>query len=91
VTESQEQDPSQVPALLTQIDQEIECFIGDGIFDQDPVYTAVEQHSPGAEVIISPRQDAVLSPTAATSPTQRDRHISAIESEGRCAWKRTSG
>jgi hypothetical protein len=26
-----------------------------------------------------------------TSPTQRDRHLLAIESDGRCAWKRTSG
>ena len=26
-----------------------------------------------------------------TSPTQRDQHIRAIEREGRCAWKRTSG
>ena len=30
VTDSQEQDPSQVPELLTQIDQEIARFIGDG-------------------------------------------------------------
>jgi hypothetical protein len=42
-------------------------------------------------VIISPGKDAVLSPTVATSPTQRDQHISAIESDGRFRWKRTSG
>ncbi len=36
-------------------------------------------------------KDAVPSPTAATMPTQRDQHISAIEREGRFAWKRTSG
>jgi Transposase DDE domain len=45
VTESHEQDPSQVPALLSQVEREIECFIGDGMYDQDPVYTAVENHS----------------------------------------------
>jgi hypothetical protein len=61
------------------------------MYDKEPVYAAVAQHSPGARVIIPPRQDAVLSPTAATSPTQRDRHLLAIESDGRCAWKRTSG
>jgi hypothetical protein len=33
----------------------------------------------------------VLSPTTATSPTQRDQHLLAIESEGRFAWKRMSG
>jgi hypothetical protein len=91
VTDGHDQDPSQVPDLLAQIEREIDRFIGDGIYDQGPVYTAVEQHSPGASVIIPPRKDAVLSPTVATSPTQRDRHIVAIESKGRFAWKRTSG
>jgi hypothetical protein len=91
VTESNEQDPSQVPDLLDQIDQEIDRFIGDGIFDQEPVYAAVEEHSPGARVIIPSRKDAVLSPTASTSPTQRDQHLLEIERTGRFAWKRTSG
>jgi hypothetical protein len=91
VTESHAQDPSQVPALLAQVAHRIERFVGDGIFDHAPVYTAVEHHSPGALVIIPPRKDAVMSPTAATSPTQRDRHLLAIESEGRCAWKRRAG
>ncbi len=46
VTEGHEQDPSQVPALLSQVGGEIERFIGDGIYDQAPVYAAVEGHSP---------------------------------------------
>jgi hypothetical protein len=75
VTESQEQDPSQVPTLLSQVDHRIDRFVGDGIFDQASVYTAVENHSPGARVIIPPRKDAVLSPTATTAPTQRDQHV----------------
>jgi hypothetical protein len=91
VTESHDQDPSQVPELLAQVDSVIDRFIGDGIFDQAPVYTAVENHSPGAQVIIPPRKDAVLSAIASTTPTQRDQHVLAIESEGRSAWKRTSG
>ena len=91
VTESNEQDPSQVPDLLDQIDEEIDHFVGDGIYDQEPVYAAVEEHSPGARVIIPPRKDAVLSPTSRSSPTQRDQHILEIEREGRFAWKRTSG
>jgi hypothetical protein len=91
VTDGHEQDPSQVPELLTQVEREIERFIGDGIYDKEPVYTAVANHSPGAWVTITPRKDAVLSPTAATSPTQRDQHLLAIESEGRFGWKRTSG
>ena len=91
VTESHAQDPSQVPALLSQVNHRIDRFIGAGIFDQAPVYTAVENHSPGARVIIPPRKDAVLSPTATTAPSQRDQHLLAIESEGRFGWKRTSG
>jgi hypothetical protein len=91
VTESHAQDPSQVPALLSQVDRLIDRFIGDGIFDQAPVSTAVEHHSPGARVIIPPRKDAVLSPMATTVPTQRDQQVLASENAGRCAWKRTSG
>ena len=91
VTESHEQAPSQVPGLLDQIDQEIDRFIGDGIYDQAPVYAVVEDHSPGVRVIIPPRKDAVLSPTVRYAPTQRDQHLLEIEREGRFAWKRTSG
>jgi hypothetical protein len=90
VTESHEQDPFQVPALLAQVDSAIDRFIGDGIFDQAPVYSAVAHHSSGARVVIPPRKDAVLSVMARTSPTQRDQHVLTIESEGRSAWKRTS-
>jgi Transposase DDE domain len=91
VTESQEQDPSRVPELLSQVDGVIDRFIGDGIFDQAPVYTAVEHHSPGIRVIIPPRKGAVLSSMASIAPTQRDQHVLAIESAGRSAWKRMSG
>jgi hypothetical protein len=91
LTESPAQDPSQVPALLSQVDHRINRFIGDGIFAQAPVYTAVEHHSPGARVSISPRKDGVLSPMANTVPTQRDQHLLSIESTGRLGWKRMSG
>jgi hypothetical protein len=80
-----------VPALLSQVDQPLNRFVGDGMYDQEPVYAAVEEHSPGARVIIPPCKDAVLSPMASTAPTQRDQHLLAIESEGRFAWKRTPG
>jgi transposase len=91
VTESHAQDPSQVSALISQVKRDMARFIGDGIYDQAPVYAAVETQSPGARVIIPPRQDAVLSAMARTAPTQRDQHLLAIESEGRSAWKRRSG
>ena len=46
VSESNEQDPSQVPELLDQIEGEIDRFVADRIYDQQPVYAAVEDHSP---------------------------------------------
>src|SRR5215813_1549503 len=91
MTDGHKQDPVQVPELLSQIAHEIRCFIADGISDQQPVSAAVEDHSPGAQVIVPPRQVAVLSPTAATAPTQREQHVASIERDGVCAWKRTSG
>ena len=42
-------------------------------------------------MIVPPRKDAVLSPMAATAPTQRDQHLLEIERIGRFKWKRTSG
>ena len=42
-------------------------------------------------VVVPPRADAVLSATADTEPTQRDRHIQAIADKGRMAWQRDSG
>ncbi|MCZ6717572.1 MAG: IS5 family transposase [Gammaproteobacteria bacterium] len=91
VTDDRQQAPSQVPALLAQVDRQIERFIGAGIYDQEPVYAAVAGHSSGAKVIIPPRKDAVLSAKAATSPTQRDRHLSEMQRTDQFEWKRTSG
>jgi hypothetical protein len=76
---------------LRQIAREMGRCIGDGLYDQEPVSTAVAEHAAGARGIIPPRKDAVLSPTATTVPPQRDAHLLAIESEGRCGWKRRAG
>ena len=55
------------------------------------MYTALDERHPDAKVIVPPRADAVLSATADTDPTQRDRHIQAIAGKGRMAWQRDSG
>jgi hypothetical protein len=91
VTDGHEHDPSQVPYLLTQVNREIERFVGDRIYDQEMVYEAVDHHSPGAEVIVPPRKDAVLSNNSFSIPSQRDRHIADIQSKGWPEWKRQSG
>ena len=56
VTEDHEQDPTQGPDLLGRVKQEIQRFVGDGIYDQDPVYEAVKKHSPRAIIIVPPRK-----------------------------------
>ena len=38
-----------------------------------------------------PRSTAVLSQTAQSAPTQRDRHLQHIADHGRMAWQKASG
>ena len=90
VTDGHEQDPSQVPDLLTQFNREIDRFVGDRIYDQEAVYEAVDHHSPGAEVVVPPKKDAVLSNNSISVPSHQDRHIAEIRSKGRSEWKRQS-
>jgi len=91
VTDGHEHDPSQVPNLLAQVDRAIDRFVGDGIYDQEAVYEAVGHHSPGAEVDVPPRKDAVLFNNSISVPSHRDRHIAEIRSKGWSEWKRQSG
>ena len=44
-----------------------------------------------AAVIVPPRATAVLSASAETTPTQRDRHLQMIAERGRMAWQQASG
>ena len=90
VTDGHEQDPSQVPNLLAQVDRAINQFVGDGIYDQEAVYEAVDHHSPGAEVVVPPRKDAVLSNNSISASSHRDNNIVEIRSKGRSEWKRQS-
>ena len=91
LTESHAQDPSQVPTLFAQVNHAIGRFIGDGIYDQKPVYTAGMDHAPGARVTGPPRKDSGLSPEAEASPTQCDQHLVEIGKTDWFQWKRTSG
>ena len=84
-------DASQVAPLLDQISGPVASVTGDGAYDRNRVYAAVQERHPAAAVVAPPRVDAVLSDTADTAPTQRDRHIQTIAETGRLAWQRTSG
>jgi len=60
---------------LAHVDREIDRFVGDRIYDHEEVYEAVDLHSPGADVVVPPRKDAVLSNKSISVPSYRDRHI----------------
>jgi Transposase DDE domain len=84
-------DGSQVGPLLGQITEPVASFTGDGAYDRNDVYAAVAERHPGATVVVPPRASAVPSDTAASAPTQRDRHIQVIAQSGRMAWQAASG
>ena len=72
-------DDSNVKSLLDQIDGRIDHFTADGAYDKSPVYDSVLHHSPGADVVIPPRVDAVINGKAAK---RRNRNIKEIKEHG---------
>ena len=86
-------DAALVGPLLAQIHGPIASVIADGAYDGEPTYHAVaeRQPDPPAAVIIPPRATAVASPTADTTPTQRDQHIRTIQDKGRLGWQKAVG
>ena len=77
LTSKEVDDAAELGPLLDQIDEPLAAVIADGAYDQDRVYDDVAEHSPEAVVIVPPRATAVLSPSAETDPTQRDRASSS--------------
>jgi hypothetical protein len=84
-------DGSQVEPLLDQITAPLASLIGDGAYDQAGIYRTIAQHHPDAAVIVPPRSTAVLTETAESTPTQRDRHLQNIAEHGRVGWQKMSG
>src|SRR4051795_2159978 len=84
-------DGAQVGPLLDQVAAPLASFTGDGAYDQEGVYASVGERHPEAAVIVPPRATAVPSRTAASEPTQRDRHLQLIAERGRRAWQKASG
>jgi len=86
LTTKAEGDPSVLPDLLEQID-EFDTFMADGAYDGLPTYQHVEKHSPGANVVVPPPKNAVVSETN----QKRNQHIEAIEKHGRIGWQKLTG
>ena len=88
LTGNEDGDASLVRPLLDQITRLINTVLADGAYDGEPIYCAVAERAPDAEVIIPPRATAVVSDSAETVPTRRDRHIRMIKERGRLGWQR---
>jgi len=82
LTAKEVDDGAEVGPLLDQVSGVVASFTGDGGYDQDRVYASVAERHPKAAVVIPPRATAVPSDTAATAPTQRDRHLQHVEPKG---------
>jgi hypothetical protein len=91
LTSKEVDDAAELGPLLDQVEEPMAAVVADGAYDQDRVYNAVAEQSPEAAVVVPPRSTAVLSASAETDPTQRDRHIQVIAEQGRMGWQRASG
>jgi hypothetical protein len=91
VTKREVDDGAVVDALLDQIADPIASFTADGDYDQDRVSQVVAERHPDAALIVPPRAGAVVSASAESAPSQRDRHMRMIAERGRMAWQKVSG
>jgi Transposase DDE domain len=91
LTDKDVDDASHVEPLLEQLVEAPRSFMADGAYDRSGVLDAVLARNPSASFIVPPCKGAVPGPTAATSPTQRDRHVLWVEEHGRMNWQKASG
>ena len=91
LTDKDVDDASHVAPLLDQLSEAPASFMGDGAYDRASILEAILAKNPNAEFIVPPCKGAVTGPTAATSPTQRDQHVLAINAHGRMNWQKTTG
>ena len=91
LTAKEVNDGAEVGPLLDQVAGPVSSFTADGAYDQQSVSNAVAERHPKAAIIVPPGSTVVPSETAATAPTQRDRHLQNIAEHGRAAWQNASG
>ncbi|PHR61335.1 MAG: IS5/IS1182 family transposase [Robiginitomaculum sp.] len=85
-------DPTALPGLLDQIDAPVSRFLADGAYDGTPTSDLLKaRFGEAVEVIIPPPKSAIPSPQSTHDPSQRDRHIAEIQTQGRLAWQVSSG
>ena len=91
VTDPGVTDAETVPALLEQVENPIERAAGDGAYDRQVVYDALESRS--ARAVVPPRRDAKVKRHGNSSGPRlaRDENLRRIRRVGRKAWKEESG
>ena len=91
VTDPGVTDAETVPALLEQVVNPIDSAAGDGAYDRQVVYDALDSRS--ARAVVPPRRDAKIKRHGNTSGPRlaRDEDLLRIRKVGRAAWKEESG
>jgi hypothetical protein len=91
VTDPGVTDAETVPALLDQVENPVESAAGDGAYDRQVVYDALEGRS--ARALVPPRRDAKIKRHGNTAGPRlaRDENLRRIRQIGRSAWKEESG
>lgn len=79
------------PDLLNQVEEDVACVSGDGAYDHQSCYEAIDQRK--AQANIPPRKDAVLHQhgNSKLPPLTRDETIRHIRKQGRSQWKKSVG
>jgi transposase len=91
LTDAHTADASQVPSLLAQLGVPLASFTADGAYDGRPVYDAVLAAGPCPRIVIPPPRRAVVAGPSEPLLVQRNAAISAIQHDGRRAWKKAAG
>ena len=91
LTDKDVDDALHVAPLSDQLAGAPASFMGDGAYDRACVLEGVLARNLNAKFIVPPCKGAVTGPTAATSPTQRDQYVLAVDAHGRMNWQKTSG
>ena len=92
LTENSISDDATVKELLAQIEQELLACAADGAYDKRKVYDALNEHSPGVEILIPPRKNARIwqHGNSKAEPLKRDENLRYIREHGRQQWKKDS-
>jgi len=91
LTDNNSHDADQVEELVDQVDGSVNCFWGDGAYDQRKVYDGLAERE--IDVIVPPRKNAKIwqHGNMGGDPLPRDEAIRTIRRVGRKEWKKDIG